>query len=197
MPAVGRRRWRGGSSGMRDCAGHRRAGTRLTARPCSSPGCASQRAPTAPPERPDRGPTALLPRGDSHYGLVHGVAAREEAAAVGGARTMRRSSPRVQDVFGWRAGRFMAVRAAATRSSAAWRALIAPRAVLVATPRGPSIRWVPQGLPILGLRDALTLPSASPPRRWRPGDAADPGAVMPRVATTAAHAGVLRFAWRA
>ena len=51
------------------------------------------------------GPTALLPRGDRHYGLVHGVA-REEADAVA-ALDDAAFLARVQDAFGWRAGRFL------------------------------------------------------------------------------------------
>src|SRR5690606_33330455 len=55
----------------------------------------------------DAGPTALLPRGDGCYGIVHGVAT-EEAAAVA-ALDARGFLARVQDAFGWRAGRFVEV----------------------------------------------------------------------------------------
>src|SRR5690606_7643978 len=49
----------------------------------------------------DNGPTALLPRGDRHYGLVHGVA-RTETDAVA-ALDEAGFLARVQAAFGWRA----------------------------------------------------------------------------------------------
>src|SRR5690606_14796327 len=53
----------------------------------------------------DTGPTALLPRGDRHYGVVHGVA-RDQADAVAAldeAAWLRR----LQQAIGWRAGRLL------------------------------------------------------------------------------------------
>jgi 2-octaprenyl-6-methoxyphenol hydroxylase len=102
------------------------------------------------------GPTALLPRGDRHFGLVHGVcndevdavAAEDEAAFL----------ERTQAAFGWRVGRFLscgrasaypAVRALAKRT-------IAPRAVLVGNAAQTIHPIGAQGFN-LGLRDALTL----------------------------------------
>ena len=102
------------------------------------------------------GPTALLPRGDGHYGLVHGVPS-EQAEAVAqmddGAFLAR-----VQDAFGWRAGRFLAV---GTRSvypivGCVADALVAPRAVLVGNAAQTLHPLGAQGFN-LGLRDALTL----------------------------------------
>src|SRR5690606_5498461 len=79
----------------------------------------------------DDGPTALLPRGDGAWGLVHGVAdADADAVAALGDRAFL---DRVQAAFGWRAGRFIevgersvypALRAVAARTTAT-------RAVLV------------------------------------------------------------------
>ncbi len=69
----------------------------------------TQRAPdgTAYERLTAHGPTALLPRGDGHFGLVHGVA-REDAAQVAGLDDAGFLA-RVQDHFGWRAGRFLSV----------------------------------------------------------------------------------------
>jgi 2-octaprenyl-6-methoxyphenol hydroxylase len=104
----------------------------------------------------DAGPTALLPRGDRHYGLIHGVA-NDEVEAVK-ALAPDAFLQRVQSVFGWRAGRFIAagvpsvypaVRVLAER-------LVAPRAVLMGN-AAQSIHPIgAQGFN-LGLRDALTL----------------------------------------
>jgi len=104
----------------------------------------------------DDGPTALLPRGDRHYGLIHAVA-REDAdavAALGDAGFLARA----QEAFGWRAGRFLscgprsshaAIRVVAQRT-------IAPRAVLVGNAAQTIHPIGAQGFN-LGLRDALTL----------------------------------------
>ncbi|MBB1088467.1 2-octaprenyl-6-methoxyphenyl hydroxylase [Lysobacter sp. SG-8] len=102
------------------------------------------------------GPTALLPRGDRHFGLVHGVA-RDEAEAVAGLAEPALLE-RVQEAFGWRVGRFLscgrpsqypAIRLLAERT-------VAPRAVLVGN-AAQSIHPIgAQGFN-LGLRDALTL----------------------------------------
>ena len=102
------------------------------------------------------GPTALLPRADRHYGVVHGVdsAEADAVAALDEAAWLQR----LQDAFGWRAGRFLASgarsRYPAVRVVA--DALTAPRAVLLGN-AAQSIHPVgAQGFN-LGLRDALTL----------------------------------------
>src|SRR5690554_6703109 len=51
------------------------------------------------------GPTALLPRGDRHYGVVHGVGRGQAAAAM--ALDEAGYLARIQAAFGWRAGRFL------------------------------------------------------------------------------------------
>ena len=102
------------------------------------------------------GPTALLPRADRHYGVVHGVdsAEADAVAALDEAAWLQR----LQDAFGWRAGRFLA---SGTRSRypavrVVADALTAPRAVLLGN-AAQSIHPVgAQGFN-LGLRDALTL----------------------------------------
>ena len=115
----------------------------------------------------DEGPTALLPRGDGAWGLVHGVDAaqadRVEAMADG------EFIARAQDAFGWRVGRFLeagprsryhAQRVVAQRTTAA-RAVLVGNAAQTVHPVGA------QGFN-LGLRDALTLAELV-------ADAADPG----------------------
>ena len=115
----------------------------------------------------DEGPTALLPRGDGAWGLVHGVDAaqadRVEAMADG------EFIARAQDAFGWRVGRFLEVgprsryhaqRVVAQRTTAA-RAVLVGNAAQTVHPVGA------QGFN-LGLRDALTLAELV-------ADAADPG----------------------
>lgn len=118
----------------------------------------TQRAPdgTAYERLTAHGPTALLPRGDGHYGLVHGVP-REDAEAVA-ALDDAAFLARVQDAFGWRAGRFLAVgpRSAYPMQSSIAEALIAPRAVLVGNAAQAIHPLGAQGFN-LGLRDALTL----------------------------------------
>ncbi|HET6434385.1 MAG TPA: 2-octaprenyl-6-methoxyphenyl hydroxylase [Xanthomonadaceae bacterium] len=117
----------------------------------------------------DDGPTALLPRADRHYGLVHGVAA-EEADAVA-ALDDAAFLARVQRAFGWRAGRFVAVgprsRYPALRIAA--RQLVAPRAVLVGNAAQSVHPIGAQGFN-LGLRDALTLAELIEARGGDPGD---------------------------
>jgi 2-octaprenyl-6-methoxyphenol hydroxylase len=113
------------------------------------------------------GPTALLPRGDGHYGLVHGVA-REQAdavAALGDAAFLARA----QQAFGWRAGRFLSCgpRSAYPIVGGVAAALTAPRAVLVGNAAQSLHPLGAQGFN-LGLRDALTLAECI-------AGAADPG----------------------
>ena len=104
----------------------------------------------------DHGPTALLPRADRHYGVVHGVDADEadSVAAMGEAAWLAR----LQESFGWRAGRFLS---SGTRSRyPALRVvadkLVAPRAVLLGNAAQSIHPLGAQGFN-LGLRDALTL----------------------------------------
>ncbi|HSD16942.1 MAG TPA: 2-octaprenyl-6-methoxyphenyl hydroxylase [Thermomonas sp.] len=102
------------------------------------------------------GPTALLPRGDGHYGLVHGVSSdkAEAVAALDDAAFLAR----VQDAFGWRAGRFLEVgpRSVYPIVGCVADALAAPRAVLVGNAAQTLHPLGAQGFN-LGLRDALTL----------------------------------------
>ena len=116
----------------------------------------------------DDGPTALLPRGDGHYGIVHGVASAdgETVAGLDDAAFL----DRVQQAFGWRAGRFVgvgprsvhpALRVAAQRTTAS-RAVLVGNAAQTLHPIGA------QGFN-LGLRDALTLAELA-------AEADDPGA---------------------
>ena len=118
----------------------------------------SQRAPDgcAFERLTESGPTALLPRGDGHYGLVHGVASAEAdaVAALGDAAFLAR----VQHVFGWRAGRFLDVgpRSAYPMQRCVADALTAPCAVLVGNAAQSIHPLGAQGFN-LGLRDALTL----------------------------------------
>ena len=104
----------------------------------------------------DEGPTALLPRGDGAWGLVHGVDSAHADAVE--AMDDRAFLARVQDVFGWRAGRFLEVgprsryhplRVVARRTTSA-RAVLVGNAAQTVHPIGA------QGFN-LGLRDALTL----------------------------------------
>lgn len=130
----------------------------------------TQRAPdgTAFERLTDHGPTALLPRGDGHYGLVHGVP-REDAEAVA-ALDDAAFLARVQDAFGWRAGRFLSVgeRSRYPMLGCVAEALVAPRAVLVGNAAQSIHPLGAQGFN-LGLRDALTLAECIA------GHAADPG----------------------
>jgi 2-octaprenyl-6-methoxyphenol hydroxylase len=115
------------------------------------------------------GPTALLPRGDGHYGLVHGVAG-EHAAAVA-ALDDAAFLARVQDAFGWRAGRFLSCgpRSAYPIVGSVAAQLVAPRAVLVGNAAQTLHPLGAQGFN-LGLRDALTLAECIA------AEPADPGA---------------------
>ncbi len=118
----------------------------------------AERAPdgTAYERLGEHGPTALLPRGDRHFGLVHGVDS-DQADAVA-ALDEPDFLARAQQAFGWRAGRFLscgrpslypAIRMLASRS-------VAPRAVLVGNAAQTIHPIGAQGFN-LGLRDALTL----------------------------------------
>lgn len=102
------------------------------------------------------GPTALLPRGDRHFGLIHGVS-REEAGTVA-AMDEAAFLARVQETFGWRAGRFLSCgpRSAYPITRVMAKSLIASRAVLVGNAAQTIHPIGAQGFN-LGLRDALTL----------------------------------------
>jgi 2-octaprenyl-6-methoxyphenol hydroxylase len=104
----------------------------------------------------DAGPTALLPRADRHYGVVHGVAL-EEADAVE-ALDDEAFAARIQQVVGWRHGRVLGCgprsRYPARRVLA--QARVAPHAVLVGNAAQTIHPLGAQGFN-LGLRDALTL----------------------------------------
>jgi 2-octaprenyl-6-methoxyphenol hydroxylase len=121
----------------------------------------SERAPdgTAYERFGDDGPTALLPRGDRHFGLVHGVA--NDAADAVAALDEGGFLARVQDAFGWRVGRFLSAgarsRYPAVRVQA--DAITAKRAVLVGNAAQTLHPIGAQGFN-LGLRDALTLAEA-------------------------------------
>lgn len=104
----------------------------------------------------DDGPTALLPRADRHFGVVHGVA-HAEADAVD-ALDEAAFLARLQGVLGWRHGRLLSCgprsRYAVRRVVA--QATVAPRAVLVGNAAQSLHPLGAQGFN-LGLRDALTL----------------------------------------
>ncbi|MDR7134911.1 2-octaprenyl-6-methoxyphenol hydroxylase [Lysobacter niastensis] len=102
------------------------------------------------------GPTALLPRGDRHYGLIHGVA-RDQTDAVASLDDAAFLA-RVQDAFGWRAGRLLAcgTRSVYPAIRVLARNIVAPRAVLVGNAAQTLHPIGAQGFN-LGLRDALTL----------------------------------------
>jgi len=131
----------------------------------------AQRAPdgTAYERFHDTGPTALLPRGDRHYGAVHGVA-RHEAEAVA-ALDEAAWLARLQDAAGWRAGRLVASgeRSAYPIVQVLARQLAAERVVLLGNAAQTVHPLGAQGFN-LGLRDALTL------AEMIEGDRADPGA---------------------
>ncbi|HSX63105.1 MAG TPA: 2-octaprenyl-6-methoxyphenyl hydroxylase [Pseudoxanthomonas sp.] len=104
----------------------------------------------------DHGPTALLPRGDRHFGVVHAVANADadEVAALDEAAWLAR----VQQAFGWRVGRLLA---SGERSAYPVRRVVAarvtaPRAVLLGNAAQTIHPIGAQGFN-LGLRDALTL----------------------------------------
>jgi len=104
----------------------------------------------------DDGPTALLPRGDRHYGVVHGVASQtaDAVAALDEAAFLAR----LQQAFGWRVGRFLAAGARSRYPAVCVRAgaLTARRVVLVGNAAQTLHPIGAQGFN-LGLRDVLTL----------------------------------------
>ena len=104
----------------------------------------------------DSGPTALLPRGDRHYGLVHGVP-RSEATAVAALEDAAFLA-RAQAAIGWRAGRLVEVgpRSAYPLARVLARELVAERVVLLGNAAQTIHPIGAQGFN-LGLRDALTL----------------------------------------
>ncbi len=117
----------------------------------------------------DEGPTALLPRGDRHFGVVHGVARAqaETVSALDDAAWLAR----VQDAFGWRAGRFLesGPRSAYPIARVTARQLVAARAVIVGNAAQTLHPLGAQGFN-LGLRDALTLAELIETRGGDPGD---------------------------
>lgn len=118
----------------------------------------AERAPdgTAYERLGEHGPTALLPRGDRHYGLIHAVASGEADAvdALDEAGFLAHA----QAAFGWRVGRFLACGARSVYSAhrVVARRTTAERAVLVGNAAQTIHPIGAQGFN-LGLRDALTL----------------------------------------
>ncbi|PNS07514.1 2-octaprenyl-6-methoxyphenyl hydroxylase [Solilutibacter silvestris] len=104
----------------------------------------------------DDGPTALLPRGDRHYGVVHAVPANDADAVA--ALDDAAWCARIQDAFGWRAGRFLSAdsRSRYPAQQVLADGLIAPRGVVVGNAAQTIHPIGAQGFN-LGLRDALTL----------------------------------------
>lgn len=104
----------------------------------------------------DSGPTALLPRGDRHYGAVHGVP-RDQAGAVQ-ALDDAAWLQRLQQAIGWRAGRLLesGPRSAYPLVQVLAQALTGERAVLLGNAAQTIHPLGAQGFN-LGLRDALTL----------------------------------------
>ncbi len=130
----------------------------------------AERAPdgTAYERLTDYGPTALLPRGDGHYGAIHGVA-RDEAdavAAFGDSAYLEH----LQNAFGWRIGRFreIGVRSAYPIARVLARDTVADRAALVGNAAQTLHPIGAQGFN-LGLRDALTLVECIAAHRDDPG----------------------------
>ncbi|MDR2872419.1 MAG: 2-octaprenyl-6-methoxyphenyl hydroxylase [Xanthomonadaceae bacterium] len=104
----------------------------------------------------DDGPTALLPRSDRHYGLVHGVARAEAEQVAAWPETAWLE--RIQRVFGWRVGRFLSsdARSAYPLIRVIADRLVAERAVLMGNAAQTIHPVGAQGFN-LGLRDVLTL----------------------------------------
>mgnify|MGYP003601297534 FL=1 len=104
----------------------------------------------------DDGPTAFLPRGDRHCGVVHGVA-REQAETVA-ALDDAAWLARLQRAVGWRIGRLVASgeRSAYPIVRVVAQRLVADRAVVLGNAAQTIHPIGAQGFN-LGLRDALTL----------------------------------------
>ncbi|SMQ96340.1 2-octaprenyl-6-methoxyphenyl hydroxylase [Xanthomonas fragariae] len=104
----------------------------------------------------EHGPTALLPRGDRHYGAIHCVA-RSDAEAVA-ALDDAGWLARLQRAAGWRAGRFIASgeRSAYPLVQVLANSLVAERVILLGNAAQTLHPIGAQGFN-LGLRDALTL----------------------------------------
>ena len=104
----------------------------------------------------DTGPTALLPRGDRHYGVVHGVARGQADAVL--ALDERAWLARLQDAVGWRAGRLLesGPRSAYPLIQVLANKLVGERALLLGNAAQTIHPLGAQGFN-LGLRDALTL----------------------------------------
>jgi len=104
----------------------------------------------------DHGPTAVLPRGDGAYGLVHAVdeAEADTVSALSDAAFVER----VQQVFGWRIGKLLEVgpRSAYPARKVVARRVIDQRVVLVGNAAQTLHPIGAQGFN-LGLRDALLL----------------------------------------
>ena len=116
----------------------------------------------------EHGPTALLPRGDRHFGVVHGVA-REQAEAVA-AEDDAAWLARIQHAFGWRVGRFLSTgaRSAYPIVKVVAERVVDARAVVLGNAAQTLHPIGAQGFN-LGLRDALTLAELI-------GQGEDPGA---------------------
>ena len=116
----------------------------------------------------DSGPTALLPRADAHFGVVHGVAAAEAdaVAQLGDDAFLER----LQRAFGWRVGRLLSTGPRSRYPAIAQRAntIIAARAALVGNAAQTLHPIGAQGFN-LGLRDALTLAELVEQHRDDPG----------------------------
>ena len=117
----------------------------------------------------DSGPTALLPRGDRAFGVVHGVPTAQAAAVA--ALDEAGWLARIQQAFGWRAGRFVGAgeRSAYPVTRVVADALVAPRAVLLGNAAQTIHPVGAQGFN-LGLRDALTLAEELHAHAGDPGD---------------------------
>ena len=127
----------------------------------------------------DSGPTALLPRGDRHYGLIHTVP-RADAAAVA-ALDDAAFLARAQAAIGWRAGRLLEVgqRSAYPLARVLARELVAERVVLMGNAAQTIHPIGAQGFN-LGLRDALTLAELIEHDRNDPGSAGQLAAYVAR-----------------
>ena len=127
----------------------------------------------------DSGPTALLPRGDRHYGLIHTVP-RADAAAVA-ALDDAAFLARAQAAIGWRAGRLLEVgpRSAYPLARVLARELLAERVVLMGNAAQTIHPIGAQGFN-LGLRDALTLAELIEHDRNDPGSAGQLAAYVAR-----------------